>query len=77
MGPVAASHPEPERWRWNWKRPPQTPAAVPAVLLIEGEISVGNEVLSMRDGIGIWEIDEFSITAHSDSKILLIEIPMV
>ena len=47
------------------------------LFLIEGEISVGNEVLSMRDGIGIWEIDEFSITAHSDSKILLIEIPMV
>ena len=47
------------------------------LFLIEGEISVGNEVLSMRDGIGIWEIDEFSITAHSDSEILLIEIPMV
>ena len=47
------------------------------LFLIEGEISVGNEVLSMRDGIGIWEIDEFSITAHSNSKILLIEIPMM
>ena len=29
-----------------------------------------------RDGIGIWEVDEFSITANESSKILLIEVPM-
>jgi hypothetical protein len=46
------------------------------LFLIEGEISVGNETLSKRDGIGISETDEFSITANSDSKILLIEVPM-
>ena len=47
------------------------------LFLIEGEISVGNETLFKRDGIGISETDEFSITANSDSKILLIEVPMV
>jgi len=47
------------------------------VFLIVGQISVSGETLSKRDGIGIWETDVFSITAHSDSKILLIEVPMV
>ena len=47
------------------------------LFLIDGKISVGDEILSKRDGIGISETDEFSITANSGSKILLIEIPMM
>lgn len=47
------------------------------LFLIEGKISIVNESLSSRDGIGIWEASEFSITANEDSQILLIEIPMV
>jgi len=46
------------------------------LFLIEGEIVVAGETLSKRDGIGIYEADEFSITASKDSQILLIEIPM-
>jgi len=46
------------------------------LFLIEGEIVVAGETLSKRDGIGIYEADEFSITTINDSQILLIEIPM-
>jgi redox-sensitive bicupin YhaK (pirin superfamily) len=46
------------------------------LFLIDGKITVGNEILSKRDGIGIWEVDEFSISANLDSSILLIEVPM-
>lgn len=46
------------------------------IFLIEGEIAVGEETLSKRDGIGIWDADEVSIKAAKDSQILLIEIPM-
>ena len=46
------------------------------LFLIDGEISVAGETLSKRDGIGIYETDEFSITAIKDSQILIIEIPM-
>jgi len=46
------------------------------LFLIDGKISAGDETLSRRDGIGIWDTEEFSITANEDSKILLIEIPM-
>ena len=46
------------------------------LFLIDGEFSVAGEALSKRDGIRIYETDEFSITAIKDSQILLIEIPM-
>lgn len=46
------------------------------LFLIDGKISVGKETLSKRDGIGIWDTEEFSITANEDSHILLIEVPM-
>lgn len=46
------------------------------IFLIGGNISVEDETLSIRDGIGIWETEEFSISANEDSQILLIEVPM-
>jgi hypothetical protein len=46
------------------------------LFLIDGKITIGDEILSRRDGIGIWEVDEFSISANLDSSILLIEVPM-
>ena len=46
------------------------------LFLIDGKISVGEETLSKRDGVGIWETDEFSITAENNSRVLLIEVPM-
>jgi redox-sensitive bicupin YhaK (pirin superfamily) len=46
------------------------------LFLIEGKITIDNESLSRRDGIGIWDTEEFSITANENSKILLIEVPM-
>jgi len=46
------------------------------LFLIEGKISIGDELLSRRDGIGIWDTEEFSITANEDSQVLLIEVPM-
>jgi redox-sensitive bicupin YhaK (pirin superfamily) len=46
------------------------------IFLIEGKISVADETLSKRDGIGIWDTDELSVTANENSKILFIEVPM-
>jgi quercetin 2,3-dioxygenase len=46
------------------------------LFMIDGKISVNGETLSKRDGMGIWEVDSFAITAKDDSRILLIEIPM-
>ena len=46
------------------------------LFLIDGEIKVVEETLSKRDGIGIWDTDEFTISAANDSQILIIEVPM-
>ncbi len=46
------------------------------IFLIEGNVSVADETLSERDGIGIWETEEISIVANKDSQVLLIEIPI-
>jgi redox-sensitive bicupin YhaK (pirin superfamily) len=46
------------------------------IFLVEGNISVEEETLSKRDGIGIWETEEISLKANKDSQILLIEVPM-
>lgn len=44
--------------------------------LIEGEVSIADEVLEKRDAIGITEIDKVSVKATSKSKLLVIDVPM-
>ena len=46
------------------------------LFVIEGMISVVDEALSKRDGIGIWEVDSLSVSATVDAKLLFIEVPM-
>ena len=46
------------------------------IMNIEGEIEVNGEKLEKRDAIGIWEITEIEVKATSDSKFLIMEIPM-
>lgn len=46
------------------------------VFLIEGEIEVEGEKLKRRDAIGLETTNEINIKADSDSRILLIDLPM-
>jgi redox-sensitive bicupin YhaK (pirin superfamily) len=46
------------------------------LFIIKGKISIDGEILSHRDGIGIWDTNEISIEAKENSQILLIEVPM-
>ena len=46
------------------------------IMNIEGEIEVNGEKLETRDAIGIWETNEIEIKANSDSRFLIMEIPM-
>jgi quercetin 2,3-dioxygenase len=46
------------------------------IMNIDGEIEVDGEKLEKRDAIGIWETSEIEIKANSDSKFLVMEIPM-
>jgi len=45
--------------------------------VIEGEVEIGEHLLSKRDALGITETATFELVAHQDAQILLIEVPMV
>ncbi|RAV99921.1 pirin family protein [Pseudochryseolinea flava] len=46
------------------------------VFVIEGDVDVNDQALNRRDGVGVWETDSIRITAKSDAKILVMEVPM-
>lgn len=46
------------------------------VMVVEGIIEIGGEVLEKRDAIGIEDADKINFTAKENSELLLIEVPM-
>ena len=46
------------------------------VFVIQGSFNVEGESLKKRDAIGIWDTETISFTAQSQSKVLLVEVPM-
>ena len=46
------------------------------VFLIEGEAEIDGVILGNRDAVGIYETEGFNIAFTSDSKVLIIEVPM-
>jgi redox-sensitive bicupin YhaK (pirin superfamily) len=47
------------------------------VFIIDGDVTVNGEKLARRDAIGITNYNSFDITAHSDSRILVMDVPML
>ena len=46
------------------------------VFVIQGSFNVEGESLKIRDAIGIWDTETINFTAQSQSKVLLVEVPM-
>ncbi|HPE77643.1 MAG TPA: pirin family protein [Draconibacterium sp.] len=44
--------------------------------ILDGEVEIGNQKLGKRDGFGIWDTDEIEVKSISNSRILLMEVPM-
>jgi len=44
--------------------------------LIDGEISVADEVLEIRDAIGIENVEKVNVKASKNSKLLIVDVPM-
>ncbi len=44
--------------------------------IIDGEVTINNEKLKRRDGIGITEADQLEIIADSNAELLLMEVPV-
>lgn len=43
---------------------------------IEGEKTIENQLLGLRDAIGVWETESITINAKEQGRLLLIEVPM-
>lgn len=46
------------------------------LMVIEGEVKLGDSLLKDRDALGIWDTQSVDIEAINEARILLIEIPM-
>jgi hypothetical protein len=44
--------------------------------VLNGDLTVEDQKLNARDGLGIWDTDKIKIHADSDMEILLMEVPM-
>jgi quercetin 2,3-dioxygenase len=44
--------------------------------VLRGDVTINDQKLEERDGLGIWEVDFLSIQADSEIEILLMEVPM-
>jgi quercetin 2,3-dioxygenase len=47
------------------------------VFVLEGEVEIGNEKFTKRDGLGIWDTESVAINVSENSRILLMEVPMM
>lgn len=46
------------------------------VFVIEGSLTIANQQVGKRDGIGFWNVKEVGLTAGTDAELLLLDIPM-
>lgn len=46
------------------------------LFVLKGSVNVEGQLLNRRDGMGVWDTDQISITADSDAGLLVIEVPM-
>lgn len=45
--------------------------------VINGDLTINEQALNHRDGLGLWDVDQLKITANSqDAELLLMEVPM-
>ena len=46
------------------------------VFVIEGNAEIDGQSLNLRDGLGVWDTDQFEIKVDEGSRILLMDVPM-
>ncbi len=44
--------------------------------VLAGDVTIEGQALHARDGFGLWEVDKIQITADSEARLLLMEVPM-
>lgn len=46
------------------------------IFVLNGTVTINDQVLEARDGYGIWETEQLAIKSSTEAEILLIEVPM-
>jgi quercetin 2,3-dioxygenase len=46
------------------------------LFVLDGAVSVNEQKLETRDGLGVWETQKFTLKADADAEILIMDIPM-
>ncbi|WP_375323691.1 pirin family protein [Flagellimonas sp. GZD32] len=46
------------------------------VFILEGEVEINGQKLEKRDGFGLWETESFDFKSLTESRVLLMEVPM-
>lgn len=44
--------------------------------VLEGNVTIAGQKLNTRDGFGVWDMNSLDITADTNAKLLLMEVPM-
>lgn len=44
--------------------------------ILDGEVTIEGQQLGKRDGFGLWNTDKIELTANSNARVLLMEVPM-
>lgn len=46
------------------------------IFVLNGDVTVNGQALHARDGLGIWNTEQFDLKANSAAEVLLMEVPM-
>ncbi len=47
------------------------------IFVLKGDVTINDQALNERDGMGIWDTDKFTFTSNSkDAEVLLMDVPM-
>ena len=44
--------------------------------VLSGDVTINDQKLNARDGLGIWDTDKLNIQADSNTELLLMDVPM-
>lgn len=44
--------------------------------VLEGDVTIEGQALNARDGFGVWDTEKLSVSADSNARVLLMEVPM-
>jgi quercetin 2,3-dioxygenase len=47
------------------------------IFVLKGDVTIGDQTLNTRDGLGVWNTNGIVINADTDAEILLMEVPML